>query len=262
MRTTGTTGIYTITSEQTGRVYVGSSVNMAHRFSQHRQALRKGRHDNAYLQNHFDKYGESDLSFSPLIVCGRSNLEMYESRAIQSLIGGDRSKGFNIGDSARSRLGVPCSDETKARLSIAKKGKPSPLTDKGRRALSEAHKGRRRTEYEKECLRKSKLGKPRTDDHKRAISEGTKAAMSRMDKEKFRHAQKNRVYTKPRGVQKIVIDDPELARAYNCGASIVQLSKDYGRGKPVIRRSLERMGVTIRTKREVAIKNLEGYIND
>ena len=256
MRTTGTTGVYTISSNETGRVYVGSTVNMAHRFSQHRQALRRASHDNKYLQNHFAKYGESDLSFNPLIVCDRKDLEMYETRAIKTLIGGDRAKGFNIGNTARSTLGVPLSNERKAHMSKMRKGMPSRLTDEGRKALSEAHKGKVRTEAEKQAIRDSKLGKPRSESDRSAISEGTKKAMAKMDKDKFIEAQRARVYSKPRGPSPILIEDPALADEYLSGKTVTYLSKVYGRHRNVIKRSLCSLGVTLRTKREVAIQNL------
>ena len=48
-------GVYRI--EIDGKSYVGSSVNINQRWKQHRTNLKCGRHDNPYMQNAYNKYG-------------------------------------------------------------------------------------------------------------------------------------------------------------------------------------------------------------
>jgi group I intron endonuclease len=58
------TGVYIIQNIITGAVYVGStSHDFRIRFKTHRKQLRDGRHDNPYLQNAWNKYGEDNFDF-------------------------------------------------------------------------------------------------------------------------------------------------------------------------------------------------------
>ena len=58
-------GIYKIESKiKPERIYIGSSVNIIARWKNHLYELRKNKHRNNKLQNHYNKYGESDLLFS------------------------------------------------------------------------------------------------------------------------------------------------------------------------------------------------------
>lgn len=51
-------GVYVIRCVANGRMYIGSSTDLATRLSKHFTSLRGGRHENKKLQNHFNKYGE------------------------------------------------------------------------------------------------------------------------------------------------------------------------------------------------------------
>jgi len=58
------TGVYVIRNKITGAVYVGStSHDFRIRFKTHRKLLRRNQHDNAYLQNAWNKYGEVNFEF-------------------------------------------------------------------------------------------------------------------------------------------------------------------------------------------------------
>lgn len=50
--------VYAIQHNETGRIYVGSTKNVASRFMAHLQLLKSGKHSNAAMQDDFDKYGE------------------------------------------------------------------------------------------------------------------------------------------------------------------------------------------------------------
>jgi len=51
-------GIYQIRCMVSDRKYVGRSINIAHRFNNHRSAFRTGVHDNRFMQRIYDKYGD------------------------------------------------------------------------------------------------------------------------------------------------------------------------------------------------------------
>jgi group I intron endonuclease len=138
-------GIYRIVNRENGRIYIGSTINLKQRFYSHRKDLRAGRHHSGRLQNAFNKYGEQQFLFEPLILCAKSDLLMYE----QVLI--DEFKPFyNIAKVAGSRLGVPTSSEARKKQSDKKLGT----------RLSERHK---------DNIRRGLRGQPKSDDHKVAL---------------------------------------------------------------------------------------------
>ena len=130
-------GIYCIESS-CGKVYIGSAVTLRTRFMTHRRAFEKGTHDNERLQNYYNKYGSSSLSFRVLEYCARESLIEREQYYIDSL-----NPFFNIARIAGATyglkpwLGKKQSETTKAKIKAAnlrafsnkpKKEKPSRLT--------------------------------------------------------------------------------------------------------------------------------------
>lgn len=95
-------GIYQIRCAPTGKIYVGSAVNMRARWQQHRSQLRKGTHVNAYLQNAWDRYGEANFEFSVLERTPRAELLRREQHWIDTTRAALRSHGYNIFDTAGS----------------------------------------------------------------------------------------------------------------------------------------------------------------
>lgn len=55
--------IYQIQNVVTGKVYIGSSVQIWKRFKDHRSRLKGNKHGNIYLQNAWNKYGMSNFIF-------------------------------------------------------------------------------------------------------------------------------------------------------------------------------------------------------
>lgn len=73
-----TPGIYFIECLSTGKWYIGQAKNLRNRWVGHRMKLRKGNHNNAYLQRSFDKYGEEDFYFGVLEFCSKEDLAERE----------------------------------------------------------------------------------------------------------------------------------------------------------------------------------------
>ncbi len=61
-------GIYSISSPCGGK-YIGGSINIKHRWSEHRCELKHGRHHSPKLQEAYDKYGLINLKFKIEEVC-------------------------------------------------------------------------------------------------------------------------------------------------------------------------------------------------
>ena len=119
-------GIYRITvsrGELTPKFYIGQSVNLTERRSTHIRELRSGVSKNPAMQKAFVKYGETAFSFETLEVCpeDRNELARREKVAIDEHIATHgRRNLFNVlVNETTSRLGVPHSEETRARMRAA-----------------------------------------------------------------------------------------------------------------------------------------------
>lgn len=89
-------GVYQIRCLPTGKVYIGSAVNLGRRWQQHRSSLRRGEHGNPYLQQAWMKYGEDQFEFSVLECVERDNLLLKEQFWIDQTGCTDRKVGFNV----------------------------------------------------------------------------------------------------------------------------------------------------------------------
>jgi GIY-YIG catalytic domain-containing protein len=95
-------GVYQIRCVPTGKIYVGSAVDLRKRWEQHRRSLRKGEHGNRYLQAAWSKYGEENFAFEILEFVDVSYLLEAEQEWIDSTACVDKKIGFNIRDTAES----------------------------------------------------------------------------------------------------------------------------------------------------------------
>lgn len=110
-------GIYKIQSVvNPDRIYIGSASNILTRKNTHYFLMRNNRHHSKKLQRHFNKYGESDLVFSLITECDIDRLIIKEQCYINVF-----QPYFNCSKFARSRRGVPWSEETRSKLTGIKK---------------------------------------------------------------------------------------------------------------------------------------------
>lgn len=131
-------GIYMIKSNtHPERVYIGSAVDLKKRWWSHVSDLRLNRHSNSRLQNHYNKYGISDLSFCIVLYgCKKEDLLIYEQKYID-----EYHPWFNICKIAGNRLGVKASESTREKLRQLRIGKTPwnkgiPRTDEIKRISS------------------------------------------------------------------------------------------------------------------------------
>lgn len=186
-------GIYKIQSlVNPKRIYIGSAVNLKKRFYIHLFRLRRNKHHSIKLQNHYNKYGESDLKYSIILTCKKEELIQKEQFFIDSL-----NPWFNCSPKAGSTLGIKhtkkarenmskshigykwtkeaitkrtltvknrkCSEETKLRMSkAAKKIIHPPMPEEQKIKISRALKGRKRSS---ESIRKMIITKKIKNEH-------------------------------------------------------------------------------------------------
>lgn len=89
----GRAGIYRIKNTITGAVYIGQSVNVGQRVTDHRKFLRKGNHCNKHLQSSFNKHGEDAFEFAMIARCSSTDdltrmeqaiLDMYRRQGVKT----------------------------------------------------------------------------------------------------------------------------------------------------------------------------------
>lgn len=123
MKNSKKAGVYKILNTSTGMCYIGSSFSFKKRFGEHIRALKSGVHKNDYLQNAWNKYGESSFCF--LVVEIVEDVEKILEReqhwidTIENL--------YNLCPIAGNAAGYRHTEEAKQRMSEIKK-RPENLT--------------------------------------------------------------------------------------------------------------------------------------
>jgi group I intron endonuclease len=112
-------GIYLIKNIISGKEYVGSTRNLKRREYDHWRALKLRSHHNVYLQRSYAKYGRRSFVFVVVECCTPDLLIERENWWI-SILGTVSPGGYNLTSADRHEV----SEETRAKLSAARKGKP------------------------------------------------------------------------------------------------------------------------------------------
>ena len=99
-------GIYQILCIPTGKIYIGSAVDLQARWDKHCRTLRRGNHHNFRLQHAWDRYGETSFEFSVLELVNASDLLRAEQEWMDRTGCADRTIGFNIYPIAGSPGGI------------------------------------------------------------------------------------------------------------------------------------------------------------
>lgn len=157
-------GIYQITNNITGDRYIGQASDLCRRKANHFWALRNGRHFNRKLQNSFDKHGECAFLWTILERCPTKELNAREQWYLDTFspeynvakCAEASARGAKRSPETRKKMsesllktvpfrnfrgatpGHAVSDETRAKMSAAKKGKKQSAEHVARRVASVA----------------------------------------------------------------------------------------------------------------------------
>jgi group I intron endonuclease len=115
--------IYRITNMANGKFYIGSAESFARREWQHKYYLKRNTHKNPHLQASWNKHGEEMFVFEVLeqIPEGEDQL-LWEDKWLRECVG--KPDCYNVNTLATApRLGLTLSEESRAQLSINRKGK-------------------------------------------------------------------------------------------------------------------------------------------
>lgn len=115
-------GVYVITNIATNQKYIGSSKDIGRRLNSHKSKLRRNKHHNNFLQNSFNKYGESNFTFELYKECTKSEMRVQEDIAISLEKTMYNENGFNIAN-VNLEAYTSFNEETKKRISKALTGR-------------------------------------------------------------------------------------------------------------------------------------------
>lgn len=124
-------GVYVITNTVTGHRYIGSAVDLRHRWSRHKYELNAGKHYNPHLQRAWDKYGANCFMFSILEYCNILQLLFREQFYLDTLhpeyniakYADAPTRGKSLTDEQKEKhRKFRHTEEAKKKISVAKKG--------------------------------------------------------------------------------------------------------------------------------------------
>lgn len=196
-------GIYKI--EINDKVYIGSAVNIKHRWETHKNTLKNNKHENKFLQNAWNKYESVyfEIICNCPILCLLGMEQYYISKYFDNQI-----CCFNISPTAGNTLGKSHTTETKIKLSEIGKTKIGKLnsfynkkhstdslrkmsdikkgkipSNETRQKMSEAHSGAKHPLYNKHHTEEAKLKMSQSSKGNkncvgRVLSEETKLKIS------------------------------------------------------------------------------------
>jgi len=197
-------GVYAIVNAETGRAYIGKSINLNRRKNDHFSKLRRGAHGNNHLQASFMRHGEETFLWFVLELCApevailRENYYLDKHRALAA--GGVYNQVGPAEAPALGRTGWRHTPEAIEKMR-AKAGHPqSPET---REKLRNRHLGTTHTDGAKRKMSEQRAGKSRPRGWHVAMakwreevglrhSEETKRKMSEKARERFKDPNKIR----------------------------------------------------------------------
>src|SRR5216683_1998974 len=158
-----TSGIYRITCAVTGKIYIGSAINLYRRRYTHFGYLQRNQHHNPKLQAAWNKYGSDTFTFEVLELVLPISLTAREQYWFKKLDPFGK-KGFNLDRVAGSRFGRVVSQASREKSRITQLGRPSTRigwhptpeqTERQRRAMTDY----KHTEEAKRNMAKAQTGR-------------------------------------------------------------------------------------------------------
>lgn len=197
--------IYAIVNSVNGKRYIGSTNDLAKRFSRHKKTLERGEHHSVYLQRAYNFYGKSSFSFEILEECPSENVLKREQEYLDVRAEYNMAKtsvavmaGRHHTEEARRKIG----DASRGKNRLSEEGRQRlrnfrasfGFSDADRKKMSDAHKG-------KPSPKKGKPGTPLTEERKRKMSEFFKGRTSPMKGRKQSEEAKNKMSASRKGIK-------------------------------------------------------------
>ena len=156
-----------------GKMYFGQTcLNVERRWRNKGEGYKKQQ----IMWNAIQKYGWDNIDHR-IISTGldKDEADFQEMFYISAYRTNEREFGYNITYGGDGCVFYNITDETKKKISEAKKGKKmKPFSDEHKRKLSEANKGKKLSEETKIKLSEAKKGKKHSEETKKKMSEAKK----------------------------------------------------------------------------------------
>lgn len=188
-------GVYKITNNVNGKVYIGQSINIKERWNDHIKSLNRRDSHSILLQRAWNKYKQENFSFEILELCSEDELDDVEVKYIEFCDainngyniepGGNKNKHLSeetkkkIGDANRGRHH---SEDTRQKMSESRMGENNGMygrhhSEESKKRMSDAAKnrpGHRPSDEGLERIRLANLGKEVSKETRKKISEANK----------------------------------------------------------------------------------------
>lgn len=176
-------GIYRFYNKINGKSYVGKSVDLRHRYTEHVNLLNKNLEPCTILNRAWEKYGSENFGYEVLCVCSRDELDDKEKEYIALF---DSFKnGYNCTLGGGGILGYRHSEAAKEKIGLAFRGKK--LSDEHKKKMSDAQIVKKLSEEHKKRLSGSW-----TEERKKMVT----TTRSGKNNPNYRKTGKNACYTR------------------------------------------------------------------
>jgi len=178
-------GVYQIKNIVNGKLYIGSSNNIAKRWISHKCLLENKKHKNKYLISAWHKYGRNSFIFSIIEYVEIDKLIEREQYYIDYYNTSDRNFGYNLAPNAGRTAGCVFSKETRIKMSISATKRP-PISEETKLKLSIARLGNKNgcrivTDGERKMMSEIRIGINRGENNGRAITNKEEIIAMRKD---------------------------------------------------------------------------------
>lgn len=160
------TGIYCIENIINNKKYIGQSIHIHRRWSEHKYELNNNFHSNDYLQKAWNKYGADNFKFYIIELCDVNELDAKEDYYILLYNTINDNYGYNL--QAGGGVNRIISEATRYKLSQAsKKARPNRDISGSKNPMF----GKSHSDETKEKIRQTRIGSKASDEVKKKLSE-------------------------------------------------------------------------------------------
>jgi len=163
-------GIYKLTCDDNGKIYIGKAVNINRRLNQHKNYKSD---NNGYFPRAVLKYGWDSFKVEILEIVenfnkSEDNINLLEREAyyIKLFDSTNIEIGYNLCKHSRDTTGIPLSEEHKLKISQSNLGRI--VSNETRELISLSRIGKSFSNKHKENLRLSHIGKPISESARRS----------------------------------------------------------------------------------------------
>lgn len=164
-------GVYSITCSETGKMYIGSAVDLKKRWYAHRTTLNRGISPCVILQHAWSKYGQEAFIFAVLELL--EDAEILSKKELRLLLRDREQHYIDLLDPYynASRIALSSFHDPEVQKRVAEINKEIVKRPERNRKISEANTGRKHTPEAIERMREAQLGKHHSPETRTKISE-------------------------------------------------------------------------------------------